>query len=376
MGLKATQSNALIRANQQELNLAEKRIMLYLISLIRPEDEDFKYYRIYVDEFEKLLPNKETTNQIFNCMNAIDKMEGKKIKIEIDDHITSTRLVLKSKYYVGHGYFDVLLDDELKPHLLDLKEHFTTIAIKQGLQLTSVNALRLYEILKSWQSTGKMIVKVDKLKEMMGLESKYKMFSQFKANCLKQIIAQINKFTDIKISMKERKRGRTVDQLTFSIKSQPTREERVKRITDTLKGPLHEKTMDPYNMVNKIETPPTFHDKLEGLGIMNPSQFDIPDNIWEQAIVKEKGNPPSHVITTAKSLLKQSQQTKIEEDKQASEHDIIKTNKTWFDFLRFESSKVIGTTNDAYVIVNGSAVKFIQDDFQTILKPFILKDDD
>jgi len=365
MDLKATQSNALIRANQNELTLAEKRIMLYLISLIRPEDEDFKYYRIYVDEFENLLPNKETTNQIFNCMNAVDKLEDKKIKIEMGDHITSTRLVLKSKYYVGHGYFDVLLDDELKPHLLDLKEHFTTIAIKQGLQLTSVNAVRLYEILKSWQSTGKMIVKVCKLKEMMGLEGKYKMFSQFKANCLKQIIAQINEITDIKVSMKERKRGRTVDQLTFSIKAKPktklkTKEEEQKEVKDK----LHE-----------LNNPPTIHEKLKGLGIMNPSTFQIHDEIWEKAIAEEsKGAPPSHLITTAKRLQNQCEQTKVEEKKKATEDEIIKTNKQWFDGLNFDSSKVVGTTNDAYVFVDGRATMFVKDDFQKILKPFIVKE--
>ena len=363
MHLKATQSNALIRANQEGLSLSEKRILLYLISLIKPEDEDFKYYRVYVDEFEKLLPNKSSTNQIFNCMNAIDKMEGKKIRVEIDDHITSTRLVLKSKYYVAHGYFDVLLDDELKPYLLNLKDHFTTIAIKQGLQLTSVNAVRLYEILKSWQSTGKMIVKVDKLKDMMGLQGKYKLFSQFKANCLRQIIAQINQFTDIKVSMAEKKKGRTVDQLTFSIKSQKTKEERDKRIIETLNPPP--------------EKPHTFHDKLEGLGIINSSQFGLPDYIWEQAIDQEgKNAPASHIITTAKSIFKKSLHNKVEQDKKTSQEKTITNNKKWFENQNFDSSKVTGSTNDAYVFIPGGTKSFLQADFQDVLKPFILEEGD
>jgi plasmid replication initiation protein len=367
MDLKATQSNALIRANQDSLSLSEKRILLYLISLISPEDEDFKYYRVYVNEFEKLLRNnKSSTNQIFNCMNAIDKMEGKRIRIEIDDHITSTRLVLKSKYYVAHGYFDVLLDDELKPHLLNLKDHFTTIAIKQGLQLTSVNAVRLYEILKSWQSTGKMIVKVDKLKEMMGIQGKYKLFSQFKANCLKQIIAQINKFTDIKVAIKQEiKKGRTVDQLTFSIKSQKTKEEREKRIIETLNPPPQD------------EKQHTFHDKLEWLGIINPSNFNIPDSIWEQAIDQEDKNAPaSHIITTAKSIFKKSLHNKVEQDKKTSQEKTITTNKKWFENQNFDSSKVTGSTNDAYVFIPGGTKSFLQADFKDVLKPFILEEVD
>ena len=46
----AVQSNALINA-RYEMTAFQKKILLYIISMIRPDDEDFKRYQIHVKDF-------------------------------------------------------------------------------------------------------------------------------------------------------------------------------------------------------------------------------------------------------------------------------------------------------------------------------------
>ena len=46
----AVQSNALINA-RYEMTAFQKKILLYIISMIQPNDEDFKTYSIHVKDF-------------------------------------------------------------------------------------------------------------------------------------------------------------------------------------------------------------------------------------------------------------------------------------------------------------------------------------
>jgi hypothetical protein len=312
----AVQSNSLIRANQEGLTLTDKRLLLFLISKIDRNDEAFKYYRISVSEFAKLLPN-TGDNETVTCANAIDRLQEKKIKIKIGDHETSTRLVLKSKNYVGTGFFDVVLDDELKPYLLDLKSKFTQIYIREALQLVSVNAVRLYEILCSWEKTGSLITAPDKLREMLGVAGKYKMFSQFKANCLHPIFEQINSRTDIEIiDMEERKESRAVVWLKINFKKK----------SKAVEMPPEPKPMPPSaysaDLITDLSALGTQHlDKYEAEGIQEPH--------WRAAIASE--SEPAKIITTARTLAKLVAATKHKAESKHKVENSIEANRGWWN---------------------------------------------
>ena len=342
----ATQANALIRANQGELTLTEKRIMLYLISKIKPEDEGFKYYRVNTSEFASMLPH-DGNNETMQCMNACDRMQDKKISVDFGDHITQTRLILKSKYFVGQGFFEVVLDDELKPLLLQLREHFTSIYIKNALQLTSVNAVRLYEILKSWESTGKLVTTPDKLKEMMGLDGKYEKFSQLKANCLKPIFKQIKDKTELEVtSMKEKRQGRRVVEVTIIFK---------KKKLKTLPSSKVEEVIEPEN--------PTFINEIMKRGVVyHQEKFEkegLTQEHWEKALFVE-GLNGAHLVTEARKIRDQSKLQQEEKEKKAKVDEIIKKNKDFWD------------KNDHKYTVSGTSTYI----HPTEAKPILFKDPD
>ena len=53
-GLSVIKSNRIIEAKYR-LNVREQKFILYMVSLIKHDDADFKFYRVKINEFEKIL---------------------------------------------------------------------------------------------------------------------------------------------------------------------------------------------------------------------------------------------------------------------------------------------------------------------------------
>jgi plasmid replication initiation protein len=339
--LKAVQANALVRSNQGNLTLTQKRVLIYLIGMIKPTDKDFEYYRVKVSDFSKMLPNKGD-NETMSCMTAIDELEDKKLKIDFGSHITSTRMVLKAKYYVGQGFFDVMLDDELKPLLLNLKDQFTEVYVKHALSLTSTHAVRLYEILKSWESTGALISTPQGLREMLGIPEKYPIYSHLKARVLKPSIKQINEKTDLKIEeIEEKKLGRNVNSLTIKFK---------KNIS-----------IEPKKNDEKISN--SLYSELESRGVLNPDHFNLLDDSWEQALKEEAEDAPAaHIITTAKRIDAEANAQKQESQKKKAQAELITSNKKFWEDNKSKYEGISAT--EAYLQAhNGVVIKWVDEHF-------------
>jgi plasmid replication initiation protein len=64
------------------------------------------------------------------------------------------RWVSAATYAPGDGYVELNFSPEIAPHLLGLRKQFTTYKLRHAAAFESVYAWRMYELLKSWQSTG------------------------------------------------------------------------------------------------------------------------------------------------------------------------------------------------------------------------------
>ena len=75
-----------------------------------------------------------------------------------------------------------------------LEEQFTKYDIEQVSGLTSAYAVRLYELLIAWRSTGKTpIIEIQKFRQKLGvLDTEYKQMNDFKKRVLDIAINQIN----------------------------------------------------------------------------------------------------------------------------------------------------------------------------------------
>lgn len=77
------------------------------------------------------------------------------------------RWVSGAVYAPGEGFVELNFSPEIAPHLLGLREQFTTYKLRHAAAFDSVYAWRLFELLKSWQSTGRYTTAIEDFWEAM-----------------------------------------------------------------------------------------------------------------------------------------------------------------------------------------------------------------
>jgi hypothetical protein len=212
--------NRLIEA-RYETTLQQQRIMLWLISEIRPEDRDFQTYRVSIKELAKFVGIEGNKNIYQELTRATGGMVGRLIEIgslEKDTYL-QVGLVSSAEYKVGEGYIDLAIDPKLRPYLIDLKANFTKAYLSDLMAMKSVYSIRLYDLLNQYRRIGKRKITISELKRMLGLTKKYKLYGDFNRRVIAPSIEEINARSDLIVSVSELKKGRKIDSLEFSINS-------------------------------------------------------------------------------------------------------------------------------------------------------------
>jgi plasmid replication initiation protein len=106
------------------------------------------------------------------------------------------------------------------PFITRLEEQFTSYELKQISGLTSAYAVRLYELLIAWRSTGKTpVIELSDFRQKLGvLETEYSRMHDFKKRVLDPAIKNVNEHTDITIKVEQHKTGRSITGFSFKFK--------------------------------------------------------------------------------------------------------------------------------------------------------------
>lgn len=174
-----------------------------------------------------------------------------------DNKVTKSRWVQEVRYLETEGAIEICFTRSVVQAITRLdgsEEFFTQYLLSQTANLTSVYAVRLYELLIQWKSAGKTpVFELVLFRGQMGLEDgEYSTMSNFKKRVLDLAVNEVNEKTDINVSYTQQKRGRAVTGFKFTIKT--------KKATETPKTPKNElkdvNTVDMFtNMTEKqIET--------------------------------------------------------------------------------------------------------------------------
>ena len=130
------------------------------------------------------------------------------------------------------------------PYLLELtkeNQYYTHYQLKYILPMKSQYAIRLYELLKSYQRNNyEWFFDIEQLKKQLNCES-YKDFKDFRRRVLEPAVAEINEFTDIKIAWEPMKEGRKVVRVVFYMvgKNKTDLLEADRAINDNLDGQIN-----------------------------------------------------------------------------------------------------------------------------------------
>ncbi len=213
-----------------------QKIILYLISKIKPDEEDFTEYEFSIKEFCSIAGINKSGKNYNELKNTIKKLNNKSswLSLENGDEF-AFRWIEQPFISKNSGIIKIELNKYLKPYLLELKKNFTNFSLIYILAMKSKYSIRLYEILKSYQYKKIIQFNIIELKQMLHIEqNKYKQYGEFKKRVLEKACSEINVITDINIDYEVFKTGREYTHIKFKVHIK-------KEMTDRLKafGEIH-----------------------------------------------------------------------------------------------------------------------------------------
>ena len=233
------QHNDLIEA-RYKLSLQEKRVVLWLLTQIKPSDEDFKLHKLKITEFAKIL-NLEVAAQYLELQKITLNLMKKVLKI-YEPHTNSIFQVAWqsfARYYSKKGYIELRFDPALKPYLLQLKSHFTQLTLSDIIQLNSIYAMRIYELVKQYEFAGQKEIDVDNLREYCGITRvEYTRYNDFKRKVLERAKKEINQKTDLNINYVEIKESRKIVAIKWTIRKKDLEKQKHSARIDRLEKEL------------------------------------------------------------------------------------------------------------------------------------------
>jgi plasmid replication initiation protein len=216
------QHNNLIEANYR-LGLQEKRLMLFLMSRIKKDDDSFRNIEIEILELSNIMQIDK--KNIYRDMAKVTKnMVGRVLSIRnLDENsLLQVPWVASAKYSYGEGIVKFRISEELAPYLIKLKDRFTVIRLSDLMNFKSIYAIRIYEILKQYENLGYRKIDLDQLRLSCGIpENRLNLIADFRRKVLDIAKREINEKSDILIEYDFVKRSRKVVGIEFHIKKNP-----------------------------------------------------------------------------------------------------------------------------------------------------------
>ncbi len=224
--LKTYKNKKLNNANFGDFNKTDYQVFLHLISKIGGVDYFGKYKQSEELNREHKLTAKDFADlfntDIDNCYKvlkkAVDKLMKTDIKLEQNDsqNICRINVCSKAEYNKNAGYIDIKFTDDIMPYLAQLKRKFVLYNLKEVSNFGSLYTTRLYELIQEFKETGWVQKSVDELRNIFAVESKFKLYADFKRFTFLHACNEINANYDLNLQFEEKKDGRKVDSIRFT----------------------------------------------------------------------------------------------------------------------------------------------------------------
>lgn len=229
-------SNRLIEASYK-LSLVEQQMILFAITQAREENvmlTDDTTVSIDAHAFAKQFELevggvysqlKDASLQLFNRYVVINDIHAKSGK----PRVVRERWVSSAAYVEGAGVVELSFTKKVIPYITRLEKQFTSYRLASVSKMTSLYAVRIYELLIQYVRLGERRFELAELKKMLGIEKEYTLIHDFKARVLDVAVKQINKHGDLKVAYSQKKNGRVVAEIIFSIQSKDAKVSKPKK---------------------------------------------------------------------------------------------------------------------------------------------------
>ena len=226
MSKLVVKDNALMNASYN-LDLVEQRLILLAIVEARESGKGINandpltvHAESYINQFGVA---RQTAYQALK--DACDDLFARQFSYqEINERGNTenvrSRWVSEVRYVDAEATVKLIFAPIVIPLITRLEERFTQYEMKQISELSTGYAIRLYELLICWRTTGKTpIIELADFRQKMGvLDAEYQRMYDLKKYVLEPSLKQINEHTDITASYEQHKKGRTITGFSFKFK--------------------------------------------------------------------------------------------------------------------------------------------------------------
>lgn len=269
----AMQHNNLVQA-KYSMSLQQKRIMIWLVSQIRPEDIDFKEHVLGVKELIEIcnLSGESAYKELKNITFSLIEKGIRILDVTNPSKDVETQVSWLSSAKYDLGEVRLAFSPELKPYLLQLKDKFTAIDVSDLMQFKSVHAVRIYELLKQYYNIGERTLSIEEIKQCCGVPDRLIKYDHFEKKLLLIAQREINEKSDIHFEFERIKRSRKIISIKFIIS----------------KNKEYELRNNPTEEIKEVKRKPSLYYQLEEFGlskrIINTLTKDNEEQIIKNAI--------------------------------------------------------------------------------------------
>lgn len=226
--LQVSMSHALTNAAQR-LSLSEKRVMMYAVGKL----DSFKRWggietggiKLVAHEYADLFDLDANTayEQLQACAESIITKqvwwyEGAKKGLKKKQ----INWLAAAEYYKGEGTVSLWFTAQIAPHLLELKEKFTTYKLQQASALRSIYSWRLLELLSQYTSTGWRIISIEEFHHAMeATEKQRENFAAVRRKIIEPAVKELVEKDGWLIEWAPVKTGRKVSAIRFDFRRNP-----------------------------------------------------------------------------------------------------------------------------------------------------------
>lgn len=219
--MEVWQSNRLVEA-AQTLTLVEKRLVIAAAALHDPRKPlpPKGTVTLHVDDFRDVFgldhngAYEELRNAAARLYNrSIRRIYNSKGK-PVEEHV---RWVWMARYAKGQGTVTLGFSPVVAPYLTMLHTEFTRYKLKQIGSIGSFYGLRLYELCAQFRKAGERTISLQRLRDMFDLGDKYQRMETLRRRVLDPAVAEVNKYTDLRVTITPERKGRKIVGFHFDI---------------------------------------------------------------------------------------------------------------------------------------------------------------
>ena len=224
---KIYKSNKLNKASFADFNLNDYRVYLNAIALVggvtpqgkyMQSDELSREYTLSALDFARQF-NIASNNAYKILKQAVKKLMKTDITIEKPELFQTWQINVceRAIYNENDGSISILFTGSIMEYLKQRTKNFTLYNLNEITELTSLYAVRLYELVQQFNTTtGFLIHTMEQWRNVFGIsQEQYKMYHQIKQKVFLQAMNEINVKTGYQLTMTEEKEGRKVVRVRF-----------------------------------------------------------------------------------------------------------------------------------------------------------------